>query len=42
MSFSAFAWEFPTGAAGMRDNYWSLEGLSDAGQKVIELCEENK
>ena len=37
-----FSLEFPTGAAGMRDNYWSLEGLSDAGEKVIELCKENK
>lgn len=37
-----FSLELPDGAAGMRDNYWSLEGLSDAGEKVIELCEANK
>lgn len=37
-----FSLELPDDTAGMRDNYWSVEGLSAASEKVIELCEANK
>lgn len=34
-----FSLEFGSDVAGMRDNYWSLEGLLEAGTEAIKLCE---
>ena len=36
-----FSLEFSTDAAGMQDNYWSLEGLFAAGNEAMRLCREN-
>ena len=35
-----FSLEFGSDVAGMRDNFWSLEGLSKAGAEAIRLCQE--
>ena len=40
-SVFGFSLEFAEGAAGMRDNYWSLEGLFDAGNDAMRLCRES-
>ena len=37
-----FSLEFSTDAAGMQDNYWSLEGLYEAGSEAMRLCREHK
>ena len=37
-----FSLEFPTDTAGMQDNYWSLEGLYEAGSEAMRLCREHK
>lgn len=34
-----FSLEFGSDVAGMRDNFWSLEGLYAAGSEAIKLCE---
>lgn len=39
-SIFGFSLEFANDAAGMRDNYWSLEGLFDAGNEAMRLCKE--
>jgi hypothetical protein len=39
-SVFGFSLEFATEAAGMHDNYWSLEGLFDAGNEAMRLCRE--
>ena len=41
-SVFGFSLEFADGAAGMRDNYWSLEGLFDAGNDAMRLCRERE
>lgn len=41
-SVFGFSLEFAEGAAGMRDNYWSLEGLFDAGNDAMRLCRERE
>lgn len=33
-----FSLEFLRDAAGMGGNYWSLEGLFEAGGEVVRLC----
>jgi hypothetical protein len=38
-SVFGFSLEFPNGAAGMRDNYWSLEGLFEAGNEALRKCQ---
>ena len=37
-----FSLEFSTDTAGMQDNYWSLEGLYEAGSEAMRLCQEHK
>ena len=37
-----FSLEFSTDTAGMQDNYWSLEGLYEAGSEAMRLCREHK
>ena len=37
-----FSLEFPTDTAGMQDNYWSLEGLYEAGSEAMRLCQGHK
>ena len=37
-----FSLEFPTDTAGMQDNYWSLEGLYEAGSEAMRLCREQR
>lgn len=39
-SVFGFSLEFEKDAAGMEDNYWSLEGLFDAGNEAMRLCQE--
>jgi len=39
-SVFGFSLEFASEAAGMHDNYWSLEGLFDAGNEAMRLCRE--
>ena len=39
-SVFGFSLEFAKGTAGLRDNYWSLEGLFEAGSKAMKLCRE--
>ena len=36
-----FSLEFAEGTAGLRDNYWSLEGLFAAGNESMRLCRAN-
>ena len=38
-SVFGFSLEFVGEPAGLRDNYWSLDGLSSASQELIQLCE---
>ena len=40
-SVFGFSLEFAEGTAGLRDNYWSLEGLFEAGNEAIRLCRES-
>lgn len=40
-SVFGFSLEFAEGTAGLRDNYWSLEGLFAAGNEAMRLCREN-
>lgn len=35
-----FSLEFPKEVAGLKNNYWSLEGLFEAGREAAFLCEE--
>ena len=37
-----FSLEFLTDTAGMQDNYWSLEGLYEAGSEAMRLCREQR
>jgi hypothetical protein len=37
-SVFGFSLEFSSETAGMRDNYWSLDGLFKAGSEAVELC----
>ena len=37
-----FLLEFSTDTAGMQDNYWSLEGLYEAGSEAMRLCREQR
>ena len=37
-----FSLEFSTDTAGMQDNYWSLEGLYEAGSEAMRLCREQR
>ncbi len=37
-----FSLEFGSAVAGMRDNFWSLEGLFEAGTEAIRLCQEKE
>ena len=37
-SVFGFSLEFAEGTAGLSDNYWSLEGLFDAGNAAMRLC----
>jgi hypothetical protein len=39
-SVFGFSLEFGGAAAGMRENYWSLNGLLDAGNEAMKLCRE--
>ena len=39
-SVFGFSLEFAAGTAGLRDNYWSLEGLFEAGNEAMRLCRE--
>ncbi|EDM70665.1 hypothetical protein RAZWK3B_14748 [Roseobacter sp. AzwK-3b] len=39
-SVFGFSLEFAEENAGMRDNFWSLEGLFEAGNAAIQLCQE--
>ena len=39
-SVVGFSFEFHDGTAGMHNNYWSLEGLEQAGNEAIRKCEE--
>ena len=41
-SVFGFSLEFAKGTAGMRDNYWSLDGLFEAGNEALRLCREQK
>lgn len=41
-SVFGFSLEFAKGTAGMRDNYWSLDGLFEAGNEALRLCREHK
>mgnify|MGYP001084254895 FL=1 len=41
-SVFGFSLEFTEGIAGLRDNYWSLEGLFEAGNEAIRLCRERE
>ena len=41
-SVFGFSLEFTEGTAGLRDNYWSLEGLFEAGNEAIRLCRERE
>jgi hypothetical protein len=41
-SVFGFSLEFAEGTAGLRDNYWSLEGLYDAGNEAMRLCREHE
>lgn len=41
-SVFGFSLEFAEGTAGLRDNYWSLEGLYDAGNEAMRLCREQE
>ena len=36
-----FSLEFPRGTAGLKSNYWSLEGLHDAAMEMLQLCRES-
>jgi hypothetical protein len=38
-SVFGFSLEFAGDAAGMRENYWSLEGLSEAGNEAMRICQ---
>ena len=40
-SVYGFSLEFAESTAGLRDNYWSLEGLFAAGNEAMRLCREN-
>jgi len=37
-----FSLEFAEGPAGLRDNYWSLEELFEAGNEAMRLCREQE
>lgn len=37
-----FSLEFPSGLVGLQNNYWSLEGLLDAGNEAMRVCRESK
>jgi hypothetical protein len=37
-----FSLEFGSAVAGMRDNFWSLQGLFEAGTEAIRLCQEKE
>jgi hypothetical protein len=39
-SVFGFSLEFGSDVAGMRDNFWSLDGLYKAGTEAIRLCQE--
>lgn len=39
-SASGFSLEFGSDVAGLRDNFWTLEGLHKAGVEAIKLCKE--
>lgn len=41
-SVFGFSLEFAEGTAGLRDNYWSLEGLYEAGNAAKRLCRERE
>lgn len=41
-SVFGFSLEFAEGMAGMRDNYWSLDGLFKAGNEALRLCREEE
>ena len=41
-SVFGFSLEFAEGTAGLRDNYWSLEGLFEAGNEAMRLCREQE
>lgn len=41
-SVFGFSLEFAEGTAGLRDNYWSLEGLYEVGNQAIKLCRERE
>jgi hypothetical protein len=41
-SVFGFSLEFAEGTAGLRDNYWSLEGLYEAGSEAKRLCWERE
>lgn len=39
-SVFGFSLEFPRGTAGLKSNYWSLEGLHEAAVEMLRLCQE--
>ena len=41
-SVFGFSLEFEGDAAGMRENYWSLDGLLDAGSEAMRKCQERQ
>ena len=41
-SVFGFSLEFAEGPAGLRDNYWSLEELFEAGNEAMRLCREQE
>lgn len=41
-SVLGFSLEFPEETAGFQDNYWSLEGLFEVGNKALWLCREGE
>ncbi|XOY55403.1 MAG: hypothetical protein ACMUJK_11615 [Rhodobacterales bacterium] len=41
-SVFGFSLEFGSAAAGMGENYWSLNGLLDAGNEAMKLCRERE
>lgn len=41
-SMFGFSFEFSSESAGMSDNYWSHEGLFEAGEEIMRICEHRR